>query len=258
MESKDAKKALRAQIRRARRERAAADDAATTRESAASALAQAVLGHLDAAPPAPAMPPETLPASGTRSPALPAWGEDGVTVALFRATPTEPPTHAIAAALMERGARVIVPRTRDDLDLEWHELLPSAVASPPRPNTAPPTPTTPAHAGHTADEAAELPGDDGRDDEGPSLGVDGISHAAVILTPGLAVDHAGHRLGQGGGCYDRALGRRADGAPVATILHDDELVPAVPVEGHDSPVDAVVTPARGWTTLPIGPDHLGD
>ncbi|WP_168582264.1 5-formyltetrahydrofolate cyclo-ligase [Gephyromycinifex aptenodytis] len=250
MESKDAKKALRSQIRRARRERANAPDAASARERAAQALAEAVLRHLD----------ETMPlaqpapgSTGEAAQPLPRWGQPGATVALFRSTPTEPPTHALSTALLERGVRVLVPRTLPDLDLDWHELLPGTLHEPPMANLD-------GRRGSAAakSDAADLPGGEDRDDEGPALGVEAIGRASVVLTPGLAVDASGHRLGQGGGCYDRALQRRADGAPVATILFDDELVAALPHEPHDSPVDAVVTPSRGWTVLPIGPDHLGN
>ena len=40
------------------------------------------------------------------------------------------------------------------------------------------------------------------------LGRGRLAGAAVVVTPALAVDRAGHRLGQGGGSYDRALARR--------------------------------------------------
>ena len=63
------------------------------------------------------------------------------------------------------------------------------------------------------------------------------------ITPGLAVDQRGVRLGQGGGCYDRALLRRGTGVKVVTVLHDAELVPSLPSEPHDLPVDGVLRPS---------------
>ena len=70
-----------------------------------------------------------------------------------------------------------------------------------------------------------------------------IHEARVIVTPGLAVDRSGRRLGQGGGSYDRALARRSAEAVVVTLLFDDELLDtgAVPVDDHDLPVGLVVT-----------------
>lgn len=74
-----------------------------------------------------------------------------------------------------------------------------------------------------------------------------VSGASVLVVPALAVDRRGGRLGQGGGSYDRALARRAEDSLVVALVYDDELVDAVPSEGHDLGVDAVVTPERGIT-----------
>ena len=139
---------------------------------------------------------------------------DGATVAIYRSLPTEPPTDALAAELHARGLPVLVPVLLPDKDLDWCRLLPD---------------------GST----------------GPALGLDAIARAAVVVTPALAVDVSGARLGQGGGSYDRALRRRAPGALVVAVVGDDELVPGpLPAEGHDVRVDAVVTPGRGMLRLP--------
>jgi 5-formyltetrahydrofolate cyclo-ligase len=78
---------------------------------------------------------------------------------------------------------------------------------------------------------------------GPRLGVEAIASCDLVLVPALLVDRRGNRLGKGGGSYDRALAR-ATGLTVA-LLHDDELVHAIPHEAHDVPVRAVVTPGNG-------------
>ncbi len=68
-----------------------------------------------------------------------------------------------------------------------------------------------------------------------------ISHD-VVLTPLVAFDKKGHRLGQGGGFYDRALSARVGNKPVAIgIAHSFQEVESVPVESWDVPLDAVVT-----------------
>ena len=85
--------------------------------------------------------------------------------------------------------------------------------------------------------------------DGPRLGLEAVATADVVLTPGMAVDHAGRRLGQGGGCYDRALSRVPVGTFTCTLLYDDELVPEVPAGGHDRSVTAVATPS-GIARLP--------
>jgi len=64
----------------------------------------------------------------------------------------------------------------------------------------------------------------------------------VVLAPLVAFDNHGHRLGQGGGFYDRALASRIGHTPVVIgIAHSFQQVESVPVEPWDIPLDAVVT-----------------
>jgi 5-formyltetrahydrofolate cyclo-ligase len=79
--------------------------------------------------------------------------------------------------------------------------------------------------------------------DGPPLGLDAITDAEVILVPALAVDLRGHRLGRGGGSYDRALTRVRPGQTVLAVVHDDEVLDAVPFEPHDRIVDGALTPS---------------
>lgn len=62
----------------------------------------------------------------------------------------------------------------------------------------------------------------------------------LILVPGVAFDRAGHRLGQGGGYYDRFLIKT--NALCVGICHDEVLLAQVPVEEYDCTMDAVITP----------------
>jgi 5-formyltetrahydrofolate cyclo-ligase len=64
------------------------------------------------------------------------------------------------------------------------------------------------------------------------------------VVPGLAFDAAGHRLGRGGGHYDRLLARLAPGTPVVGVAFDLQVVPRVPTEPHDRPVSVIVTERR--------------
>jgi 5-formyltetrahydrofolate cyclo-ligase len=79
--------------------------------------------------------------------------------------------------------------------------------------------------------------------DGAPLGLDAITDAEVILVPALAVDLSGHRLGRGGGSYDRALTRVRPGQTVLAVVHDDEVLDAVPFEPHDRIVDGALTPS---------------
>lgn len=64
----------------------------------------------------------------------------------------------------------------------------------------------------------------------------------VVLAPLVAFDRSGNRLGQGGGFYDRALGR-ADRSSLVVIgvAHAIQEVPEVLTEPWDIGIDAVVT-----------------
>ena len=59
------------------------------------------------------------------------------------------------------------------------------------------------------------------------------------LVPGVAFDHRGRRLGQGGGCYDRLLA----GSPGARIgiAFSFQLLDEIPAGAEDVPMDRVVT-----------------
>ena len=121
-------------------------------------------------------------------------------VSAYESTPVEPPTHALVAALRARGIRVMVPVTLPDLDLDWTE------------------------AGGT----------------GAPLGKDAIARARVVFVPALSLDTTGVRMGQGGGCYDRAL-PRTPGARVVALVHPWEVrTEPLPREEHDTPIGEVI------------------
>jgi 5-formyltetrahydrofolate cyclo-ligase len=136
-------------------------------------------------------------------------------VALHASTPTEPGTGPLRAALAARGVRVLLPVVAGSEPLGW-----------------------------VWDDAGSPGGG-----APPRLAA-----ADVVVLPALAVDAAGHRLGQGGGHYDRtlaALVRKASRLPLlVALVHDGELLPAgaVPAEPHDVLVDAAASPA-GWRAL---------
>jgi 5-formyltetrahydrofolate cyclo-ligase len=81
-----------------------------------------------------------------------------------------------------------------------------------------------------------------REPTGPRLGPGALAAARLVLLPGLAADPAGRRLGRGGGYYDRTLDRAAPGTPLVIVLHDEELLDAVPAEPHDRLVTGALLP----------------
>lgn len=65
----------------------------------------------------------------------------------------------------------------------------------------------------------------------------------LILTPLIAFDRAGRRLGQGGGHYDRIISLyRAHGAVAVGLAYAEQEMGRVPTGPHDAYLDWVITP----------------
>ena len=65
----------------------------------------------------------------------------------------------------------------------------------------------------------------------------------LVITPLLAFDRRGGRLGQGGGHYDRTLAalRRQRPVFVLGVAFSAQEVDLVPTEAHDARLNAIVT-----------------
>lgn len=68
-------------------------------------------------------------------------------------------------------------------------------------------------------------------------------HPTLVLTPMLAFDLRGRRLGWGGGFYDReiALMRGERTVTIVGLAFDGQQIPRVPTGRHDQPLDWIVT-----------------
>jgi 5-formyltetrahydrofolate cyclo-ligase len=64
-----------------------------------------------------------------------------------------------------------------------------------------------------------------------------------VVVPCLACSPDGLRLGRGGGYYDATLAAMPRALRVG-VAFEAQLVPALPREPHDAPLDALVTEAR--------------
>ena len=64
---------------------------------------------------------------------------------------------------------------------------------------------------------------------------------ALVLMPGLAFDREGHRIGYGGGFYDRFLAKEPE-HPTVALCYEFQMVENLPVEEFDVPVDLVLCP----------------
>ncbi|MEJ7725781.1 MAG: 5-formyltetrahydrofolate cyclo-ligase [Actinomycetes bacterium] len=147
-------------------------------------------------------------------------------VAAYVSVGREPGTRHLLDVLAKRGVLVLVPVVLADRALDWAAFDSSDALEPAAHGLLEPT--------------------------GPRLGVDAIARVDVVLAPALAVDRSGHRLGRGGGFYDRALARVRPGTFVTALLHDGELLPPrqrVPTGPRDVAVGAAAEPI-GLTRLP--------
>lgn len=61
---------------------------------------------------------------------------------------------------------------------------------------------------------------------------------ALVILPGLAFDPSGHRLGYGGGYYDRFLAEEPH-HPTIALCFDFQMLPQLETEPHDISADTV-------------------
>ena len=142
---------------------------------------------------------------------------DDATIGLYRAGPTEAPAAAYAKFFQERGHALALPRFAsrnaamefaafaDPFDESDLEIGPFGLLQP-------------------QDDADALVPD-------------------VLFVPLLGFTENGHRLGQGGGHYDRWLAANHEARAIG-LGWDCQLVDNLPTEAHDHPMDAIVTPTR--------------
>lgn len=62
---------------------------------------------------------------------------------------------------------------------------------------------------------------------------------ALVLMPGLAFDRQGHRIGYGGGFYDKFLAAEP-GHPTLALCYDFQMMDHLETEEYDIPVDTVL------------------
>lgn len=138
---------------------------------------------------------------------------------------SEPLTTDLLDHLLASGITVLVPVVTGDSALDWCRY---------------PSPTRPGVFGIA-------------EPTGPRLGPESIRIADAVLVPALAVAPDGHRLGRGGGHYDRTLalvdppgpGSTTTGPLLVAVLFDGEILPGLPSCSHDIAVGAVTTPSDG-------------
>ena len=137
-------------------------------------------------------------------------------VAAYTSLPEEPQTFELIERLRLAQVQVLLPVLTGDPDWAFYSG-PSGLAPGPRGILRP---------------------------TGPALGPEALGLAGWIWLPGLAGSPQGHRLGTGGGWYDRALAWADASARLGLLLFDDEVLDAVPVDPWDRDVHLIVTEKR--------------
>ena len=142
---------------------------------------------------------------------------ESATIGLYRANPFEAPAASYAKFFLERGHELALPRFAsrnapmefarfsDPFDEEDLEVGPFGLLQP-------------------LEDAPVLTPD-------------------ILFVPLVGFTETGLRLGQGGGHYDRWLAEHDRAVPIG-LAWDSQRVDLMPVEDHDKPLKAVVTPTR--------------
>ena len=136
--------------------------------------------------------------------------EQSKIIALYSATGSEAPTSRLADYLAEIGKTVAFPVWTGDAPLEFRGIDNIDLLEAGYRNIAEPGPSCP------------------------------VVSPDLIIAPMLAFDRSMHRLGQGGGHYDRTFARYPD-APRVGLAWSVQQTDHVPVDKHDIALDMIVT-----------------
>lgn len=138
------------------------------------------------------------------------WFAAAETVMAYMAMPSEPDLEPVIREILARGKRLALPRCEAEGRLT---------------------------ARLVRHRSELIPGAFGILEPGGDLPVLDPAEIDLILTPGMAFDRTGNRLGRGKGYYDRFLA----GFPGKTMGICWRTLEHIPAEDWDRPVDAVAT-----------------
>lgn len=146
----------------------------------------------------------------------------GATIGLYRAMPDEAPAARYGGHFFEAGHSVALPRFANrNAPMEF-----ATFADPFGETDLEPGPFGPLQ---------------------PALDAEPVV-PEVLFVPLVGFTAQGHRLGQGGGHYDRWLSAHPETLAIG-LAWDCQLCDTLPVEPHDRPLAAVITPTRLYGDL---------
>lgn len=141
--------------------------------------------------------------------------EPGSLVALYVAVAGEVGTERIRERYLAAGARLYYPKVMEDGNLSFYP---------------------------DGGEDGWVRGKYGLLEPRVAPGAEGLRGGfRLVVVPGMAFDAMGRRLGRGSGYYDRFLIGMAGTAVTVGLAFSLQLLPEVPVDDWDVPVEAVVT-----------------
>lgn len=144
--------------------------------------------------------------------------EPGSLVGLYMAVAGEVGTERIRARYLDAGARLFYPKVMEDGNLSFYP---------------------------DGGEKGWVRGKYGLLEPRVHPGTEGLRGGfGLVVVPGMAFDAMGRRLGKGYGYYDRFLFGIAGTAVTVGLAFSLQLLPEVPVDPWDVPVDVVVTEDR--------------
>ncbi len=145
---------------------------------------------------------------------------DALSVGLYLAVRRETATGLLLGNAWERGKQVLLPRT-SPAEAGVMEFLPHG------------------KGGALAKNRFGIP-EPVPDDHGPLT--DSERAPSLLIVPGLAFDGKGHRLGSGGGYYDRLFAKPSlRGVVRIGLAYAFQMVESLPAEAWDVPMHAVAT-----------------
>ncbi len=140
---------------------------------------------------------------------------DASVVMLYLPIPGEVDTAPLAEIAWQQGKRVCCPKFCGDSRTMWpREILPHHACS---------FDTT-----HSLRSPAS------------TIGIP-LAEIDLVIVPAIAFDSACNRLGRGGGFYDCFLQQEKLRATTIGVGFSEQMCPKLPIEDHDTPLDAVVS-----------------
>jgi len=135
-------------------------------------------------------------------------------VGLYASLPDEIATRPLFDALRSRGVAALFPRCRTDRTLEFARV-------------------------ERWDDLRR--GRYGLLEPGEDATVERLESRDALVVPGVAFDARGHRLGRGGGYYDRSFPPGAPAPVLIGLAYELQVVDCVPCNERDRGVEALVT-----------------